>query len=205
MDQEEPLLIKNMRVDRSLLAKSFTQRCRTEECLSWCCTSGVWVDLREKDRILENADKIKPLLPPDRRDEANWFDGERDSHLDFPSGWGEGTAVVDDPTHPAGETCVFLRPDDRRCALQSAAIANGEGPWGLKPFFCVLHPLTTEGGLLRLDDGNEIYNEGGHCQRANVEAAPLYVTFRTELEFVLGQDGYQELARIAEGHSQVED
>jgi hypothetical protein len=202
--QEEPLLIKNRRVDRKLLGQTSTQRCQTQECHSWCCTGGVWVDLDEKDRILENADSIKPVLPPDRRDVSKWFDGERDCHLDFPSGWGEGTSVVEDPTHPAGETCIFLRPEDRRCAIQSSSLANGENPWRLKPFFCILHPLTTDEGLLTLDDDNEIYIEGGHCQRPNGVETPLYVTFKAELEFALGQDGYQALVEIAEGRMRVE-
>jgi hypothetical protein len=203
--QDEPLRINNRRVDRKLLGRSATQRCLTRECQSWCCTGGVWVDLGEKDRILASAEKIKPFLPADRQEESKWFDGERDSHLDFPSGWGEGTAVVADPTHPAGETCVFLRPEDRRCAIQSASLANGEGPWSLKPYFCILHPLTTDNGELKLDDENEIYIEGGHCQRPNPVEVPYHETFRAELEYALGQDGYQKLVKLAEGPSQSED
>lgn len=204
MNQDQPLLIEGRPVDRKLLGRLSTQRCVTDECQSWCCTGGVWVDLQEKEKILANAEKIKPLLPPGRRDESIWFDGERDSHLDFPSGWGEGTTVVLDPTHPAGETCIFLRPEDRRCAIQAASLANGEDPWSLKPFFCILHPLTTDDGVLRLDDDNEIYTEGGHCQRPHGQPVPLHVTFRSEMEFALGKAGYQKLVHLAENQTRTD-
>ncbi len=197
MTDAEPLVIKGRRVDRKLLEPRPTQRCTTPECHSWCCMGGVWLDLGQKETILANAARIKPFLPPDRREEKQWFDGEREAHVDYPSGWGEGTTVVDDPTHPAGVTCIFLRPEDRYCALQMTSIACGEDPWSLKPFYCILHPLTIEGDLILLDDANFIYEEGGHCQREHRESVPLYVTFRAELTLVLGEDGYEELKRLA--------
>ena len=107
--------------------------------------------------------------------------------------------MVDDPTHPAGTTCVFLRPEDRYCALQTASIASGDPPWSLKPFYCILHPLTLEDDHLQLDDSNEIYHEGGHCQRPQDRETPLFVTFRAELEHVLGEDGYADLLRRVGG------
>jgi len=195
----ESLTIKGKRVGINVLEAKATQRCITTECQSWCCTGGVWIDSWEKEKILAQAEKVKPHLPEGRRDETRWFDGERDNHLDFPSGWGEGTAVVDDPTHPAGTTCIFLRPADRYCALQTASIANGDHPWSFKPFYCILHPLTIEHDHLHLDDANEIYHEGGHCQRPHDRETPLFVTFRAELEHVLGEDGYADLLRRVGG------
>ncbi|MEK7784783.1 MAG: hypothetical protein AAB658_05050, partial [Chloroflexota bacterium] len=144
-----------------------------------------------------NAELIKPHLPPDRRSEALWFDGEQDDHLDFPSGRGEGTSVVQDPTHRAGQTCLFLRPEDRYCALQAASLANGQHPWSLKPFYCALHPLTMEGGFVHLDDENEIYIEGGHCQRSSSELVPLHVLFESELRLALEDEGYEVLSQLA--------
>ncbi|MBI3241326.1 MAG: hypothetical protein HYZ49_03435 [Chloroflexi bacterium] len=196
-DETEPLRINGRLVERQLLEARPTQRCRIAECQSWCCTGGVWVDLWEKEKILANAEMIKPHLPLDRRDEALWFDGEQDSHLDFPSGRGEGTSVVSDPTHRAGETCIFLRPEDRYCALQSASLANGQHPWSLKPFYCALHPLTLENNVVQLDDANEIYIEGGHCQREAANSAPLWLTFESELRLALGDEGYEVLKREA--------
>lgn len=194
-----PVFVKGKQIDRKLLEARFTQRCATAECNSWCCMGGVWVDSWEKEKILENAGRVKPFLPPDRQDETKWFDGETDDHPDFPSGRGEGTTVIDDPGHPAGSTCIFLRPQDRYCALQTASIAHGEDPWSLKPFYCILHPLTLDGDLIQLDDENFVYEEGGHCQRDHDEPTPLCATFKAELTFVLGEDGYDELIRLASG------
>lgn len=196
-DSKESLTINGKQVDRKLLEARPTQRCTTSDCQSWCCTGGVWVDLGEKEKILTHAEMIKPHLPADRRDESQWFDGQFDDDPDYPSGRGEGTQVVQDAAHPAGQTCVFLRPEDRYCALQVASIANGQHPWSLKPYYCALHPITITRNCVQLDDDNEIYIEGGHCQRANSIAVPLYVTFEGELRLALGDDGYDELKRAA--------
>lgn len=196
-DGTEPLAIDGKRIDRRLLEKRLSQRCNVAECQSWCCTGGVWLDLGQKENILANADMIKPYLPPERRDESQWFDGEIEEHPDYPSGRGEGTTVVADLTHPAGQTCIFLRPGDRHCALQVASTANGQHPWALKPFYCALHPIAMEGDLVQLDDDNEIYLEGGHCQRPGAEPIPLYSLFESELRMVLGDERYEELRRVA--------
>ncbi len=197
-DDGEPLLINGKHIQRKLLETRRTQRCLTAECQSYCCSGGVWVDLAERDKILANAAQVKPYLPPERRDESKWFDGVQEDDVDFPSGRGEGTAVVDDLTHKAGYTCIFLRPEDRYCALQFSSIVRGEHPWTLKPFYCALHPITTEGDSVELDDENEIYAEGGHCQRVTSAPMPLYITFEGELRLVLGDSGYEELKRVAE-------
>ncbi len=196
-DQTEPLMIDGKQIDRKLLETRLSARCRVAECQSWCCTGGVWLDLGQKDNILANAEMIKPFMPPDRRDLSQWFDGELEEHADYPSGWGEGTRVVTDRTHPAGQTCIFLRPEDRFCALQVASTTNGQHPWALKPFYCALHPITMEGDLILLDDDNEIYLEGGHCQRPGSEPMPMYELFEGELRLVLGDDRYEELKRLA--------
>jgi hypothetical protein len=196
-DDQNFLQVKDKRVELQLIEPSATQRCHIPQCQAWCCTGGVWIDSGERDRILANAEKIKPFMRPERRDPAKWFDGERDESPDYPTGWGEGTSVVTDETHPAGTTCIFLRPEDRYCAIQSASMANGEHPWSLKPFYCILHPITMDGNAFSLDDDNEIYIEGGHCQGPSETARPLMDTFDSELKFVLGEDGYADLQRQA--------
>jgi Zn-finger nucleic acid-binding protein len=200
-DSRDWITINDRRVDRRLLEARPTQRCRTEECQSWCCTGGVWLDVKERDKILANAELIKPHLPPDRRDESRWFEGE-DEHPDYPTGRAVGTQVVDDPTHRAGHTCLFLRPEDRYCALQVTSLANSQHPWSLKPFYCALHPITTEYDQVMLDDDNEIYTEGGNCQRAAETALALYEVFENELKLVLGEEGYEMLKRAVEENNQ---
>lgn len=199
MDNPNGLIqVKGKWIEPKLLEHRETERCFIPDCQAWCCTGGVWVDLGEKEKILANAERIKPFLPADRHDESKWFDGEVEPDSDYPSGWGEGTTVIDDATHPAGTTCIFLRPEDRYCAIQSASMAGGEHPWSLKPYYCVLHPLTIEDDLIQLDDTNTIYIEGGHCQRPHTTGTPLFETFKSELVFALGEDGYDSLQQAAQ-------
>src|SRR5215831_6376308 len=193
----EPLIIRGQVVDRGMLASLSTTRCRLEECQSYCCSGGVYIHTSQVDDILAHKELIIPHLPPDRQDPALWFDGKIEPDLDYPeAGPCMGTGVVQDPTHPTGTTCIFLT-SDRRCALQTASIAAGEHPWRFKPFYCALHPLEIIGGALKLADDNELYKEGGNCQRPAGELIPVYALFDVETKFVLGEEGYAELEAIA--------
>ena len=176
-------------------------RCRVEECQSACCGHGVHLDLADASRIMAEADLVKPLLPPDRWDVDNWFDGDVGADPDFPSGYRVGTQVIADPRHPAGTRCIFLRPDNR-CALQAASIAQKRHPWDLKPFYCALFPITVEADTVSLDDENAIYALGGTCQRAATIPTPLYRIFKDELVLALGQEGYAELCSIAQSRQE---
>ncbi|MBI5715232.1 MAG: hypothetical protein HZC38_17680 [Chloroflexi bacterium] len=182
-------------VSKRLLATEPKQRCEISECEARCCAGGVLISLSHKEKILAHAALIQPHLPEERRDPALWFDGVLVQDADFPDGVAEGTHVVDDPTHPASETCIFLRPQDRYCALQMTSIVNDQHPWSLKPFFCALHPVTLDNGCVILDENNVIYQNGGHCQRASVITKPLYETFDVELQLILGEADYNELLK----------
>jgi hypothetical protein len=153
------------------------------------------------DDILAHQDLIKPLLPPERRDPAQWFEGDEGLDTDYPeAGTGTGTAVVEDPTHPAGQTCIFLLPESRYCALQSAGMANGEHPWRFKPFYCALHPLGLDGEELVLVEQSEMYLDGGSCNRStDGSVIPVYKLFEPEAKLVLGEAGYAALEAVAEG------
>jgi hypothetical protein len=195
-ENKEWLSIGELLVDASLLESRAIGRCRTSECQACCCGHGVWVDLADASRIVQEADLIKPHLPTDRHDVSTWFGVEIDADTDFPSGYGVGTETVQDPNHPIGAHCVFLRPD-RRCALQVASIAAGRHPWDLKPFYCGLYPLVLWSNRVYLDEGNAIYKLGGTCTRAEPVPVPLYQLLKEELVLALGQEGYNQLCAIA--------
>lgn len=199
----QPIKVGAWKVDPRLLETRKVARCRLGECRAACCGHGVYVDLANVSRIREEADLVKPHLPPTRRDVSHWFDDEVNADSDFPSGYKVGTQVIPDPHHVAGSRCVFLRPDNR-CALQVATIAVGRHPWALKPYYCALFPLVTEGDTLVLDDENEIYMVGGTCQRADAAPAPLYEIFKDELVLALGPEGYDQLCSIASARAGVD-
>lgn len=193
----EPPVINGLRLDPRLLESRLVRRCNLDECQAHCCTGGVWIDVGQAAALIRDAQRIRPYLSADRQDELTWFDGAVEADSDYPSGYGMGTRIVEDASHPVGTACVFLLPD-RRCALQAAALDQGLHPWTWKPTFCALHPITVTGGRVELDDANEIYQEGGSCQRCSEEAVPLYRLFEDELVLALGADGYAQLVEWAE-------
>ncbi len=185
-----------LKVDPRLLEVRPVAGCRLAECRAACCGHGVYVDLAHADRIVEEAELIKPHLPRDRHDVDNWFDGRVEEDSDFPSGYRVGTQNIPDPGHPSGRRCIFLRSDNF-CALQVTSMAQGKHPWDLKPFYCALYPLVLLGDTLQLDDENDLYLLGGTCQRAEGVSTPLYEVFKQEVVLALGQEGYEQLRSLA--------
>jgi hypothetical protein len=192
------LIIDGIAVDAALLEARPVRRCAVAECQSHCCTGGVYISTAQADDILAHRDLIQPHLPYPRRDPDLWFDGSREPDDDHPQGGTvTGTTVLPDPTHPAGQGCVFLRPD-RKCALQAAGLAAGEHPWRFKPFYCAMHPLVFVDRRIVLSDDSEIYAEGGSCNRASAgPPVPLYQLFDLELTLALGEGGYKQLQALA--------
>ncbi len=129
----------------------------------------------------------------------------RCDHAERPNGPSVSrVAGVEDPPHPMGANCVFLRPD-RKCGLQVASIAAGEHPWRFKPFYCALHPITFDEGIVVLAEGNELYVDGGSCNRpAPGVLIPVYKLFEMEMKLALGEAGYAELEARADGEQVCE-
>jgi Fe-S-cluster containining protein len=201
-------------VDSRLLEKRPVARCLIGECHAACCSHGVYVDVGDATRIIDEAELIRPHLPADRWDESTWFEGGKSfkgaklKDGDFPTGYKVGTNTLQLPQFSSGTRCVFLR-DDNRCALQRAAIAQGRHPLDLKPFYCALFPIVVlkdtiqlDGkdvleDTIQLDDENELFSIGGTCQRASQEPVALYKLFKDEMMLALGQEGYDDLCALA--------
>jgi hypothetical protein len=194
--------IGDLQVDARVLENRTVGRCRNEECRAMCCSHGVYLDLADAGRIVDEAESIKRHLPEEFHDIDNWFDGDVSEDSDFPSGYRVGTQVVPDPGKLENTSCVFLRPDNK-CALQVASLAQGRHPWDLKPFYCALYPLILLGDKLQLDDDNSLYRNGASCQRPEPELVPLYRLLKDELMLGLGEDGYRQLCAVARQHNQV--
>lgn len=198
------LEINGFEIHDGLLEKKAITRCALAQCKGGCCADGVWVDLHQADRILDQADMIKPHLPPERRDTSTWFAELHDDDPSFPSGKYTGTTTVADASHPSGTTCVFLRPEDRFCAIQYASFVNGHAPWALKPHYCCLFPVVDEHEydernaitrkVLLLDSENDLFSRGGGCY-AECASEPEYVfqIYAEEVALALGIDGYHAL------------
>ena len=197
---DEPLIVNGAAVDAHLLEARPMRHCRLEECQAHCCGGGVSISIQQAEDILAHAELVIPHLPPDRRDPQTWFDWVLEPETDHPDGGTlTNTTVVEDPTHPTGHNCIFLRPD-RKCGLQAASIAAGEHPWRFKPFYCALHPITFDKYVVKLAEQNELYLEGGSCNRPDPAVLiPVYKLFEMEMKLALGEAGYAELEARAGG------
>lgn len=200
-EETTPLVIGGFTIDKSLLECKSIQRCTIRSCQAGCCMDGVWVDMYQATEILDHAALIAPFMPPERRDPDTWFAEAHDDDPAFPSGAYIGTTNVTDPSHPAGRTCVFLRPSNRYCAIQSACEANGRASWSLKPYYCCLYPLVDEqrdgAPLLILDEENSLYQHGAGCYEVSALAQPIFQIYAEETAFALGVGGYRELCERA--------
>jgi hypothetical protein len=200
-NQPDPIAVNGWRIDNTLLEQKSITRCEIAQCKGGCCADGVWVDMGQARDILSHAELIMPFMPEERRDTASWFAEHYDDDPAFPSGEYIGTTTVVDTTHPGGTTCVFLRPEDRYCAIQAASIANGMHAWELKPHYCCLYPLVDEYDIeagtktLQLDSGNTLFDHGGGCYRECDTTQHVFQVYAEETAIVLGIDGYTELCQ----------
>jgi hypothetical protein len=200
----EELIINGYIIDQKLLAKKAITRCQIARCKGGCCADGVWVDYDHAQKVLANAGLIQPFMPIERRNPDTWFAELHDDDPAFPSGQYIGTTTVVDSSHPSGTTCVFLRPDDRYCAIQASSFARGRPSWELKPYYCCLFPVVDEYvdaddkplpvKRLTLDDENDLFNRGGGCyEDCAGEAQFMFQIYAEEVALSLGVEGYREL------------
>ncbi|HXG01217.1 MAG TPA: DUF3109 family protein [Bacteroidota bacterium] len=153
-------------------------------CTAQCCTSGVWVDLGERDTIMRHASIIKQHMDETQtQDETQWFEVGIEEDPDFPSGHCVGTAVVNNK-------CTFLDTFGR-CTLQLAAVAAGEHKWAWKPLYCVLFPIVIENGVVEFDP--MLQGEQTCCSVKDKFDIPLFAACKEELVHLLGREGYRQL------------
>jgi Fe-S-cluster containining protein len=153
-------------------------------CRGRCCLYGADVDLSEQNRILKNADLIRRMMDETQdRESANWFENPF-KDADFPSGQAITTRLHND-------RCVFLNQEGR-CVVQIAESEVGD----LKPFFCRAYPLCIDSGTLTIDDEN-CPEEVGCCGVIGNGALTIFDVCTFELKYVLGEDGLNELRKVA--------
>ena len=172
-------------VSTQLLGCRFSSGCAMSNCRGSCCSGGVSVDLRHRDRVLaEAALVLRYMDATQERDTTKWFESEEIPDADFPSGAAASTRVVNGG-------CVFL---DARglCVLHAA---EAESP-GLKPFFCRTYPIALVNGVLTVE--HDYCPDETHCC-GPVEDGPLTIfdVCAEELAFMLGERGARELREAA--------
>jgi len=174
-------------IDPVLFEKGFTDGCGPFSCEATCCEGGVYVDLHEKENVLDHRAMILNYMDETQpHDSSNWFEAESEDDQDFSSGKSIGTKIYSDK-------CAFLNKVGM-CSLQIAGTKEGIGPWALKPFFCVAFPITVVEGVLTFDD----YQQGSSqcCSVEDTNRSTLVDACKVELEFMLGEQTYQRLKEI---------
>jgi hypothetical protein len=182
--------LPSMKIDPLVFQAKFPPRCCLDQCKSRCCKGGVWADLREKEAILENAERFLPYLRPEARDPASWF-GETNEDPDCPS----GTAVE---TNVAGDYCVFFHPD-HGCSLQKAAVELGRHEWEFKPRFCVMFPLVVCEGVLTVDEDMEDV----WCMKRENRTGPILPAVEREVNYLFPAETARRLLAAAYGEEEA--
>ncbi len=126
-------------VDVAIFRLRYFARCmECTFCGDACCNHGVDLDLGERDRILAEAESLKPLVP---FPVEQWFEPEEWDDPEFESGRHTRTASIDG-------ACVFKARGGRGCVLHRWALENGRDYHTIKPRFSSLFPVTHDQGVL---------------------------------------------------------
>ena len=169
------------RVDAAIFGLHYFTHC-TEcgFCNDSCCSYGVGVDLPNVTRLLEHGDALEAFVGSSQ---ATWF-GTLSYDDDYPGGAFRRTVVKDN-------ACVFLNRQGRGCMIHSYALKRGIDYHVLKPMYCALFPLTSEGSLLLPSE--EVVDGTLVC----LSCGPtLYRGVRAELEHYFGAAFVSELDAI---------
>ncbi len=187
MNDYTTITIAGRQIDTALIDRGFVAGSSMMGCDGSCCRSGVYMDIHERERILEHRDDIKRYMDETQtKNEAQWFEVEILEDMDFASGHAVGSALHN-------EKCAFLTKHGR-CSIQLMEQGEGLPRFSVKPFYCVLYPITIDRGVITFDD----YIERRECCSMAAQA-PMSVleVCREELVYLIGQDGYNELCGVA--------
>ncbi len=184
MEKPPVLKVNGYEVDPMLFSHGFSKGSGPYQCDGTCCCDGVWVDIKEKDQVLKEKDLIKKYMDETQnKNHEEWF-AEYWKDPDFPSGAAVGTTVYK-------KNCVFLNKEGR-CVIQVAATQEGRDRWDIKPFYCVLFPVSVAENTLTFDEHME--EEGTSCCNVFPEyQTPMFEACKDELVYAVGEEGYQQM------------
>jgi len=170
------------------LSPEFSERrklqlhCNTEACNAKCCSEGCFLTIHDARRIIALGDAIQPYLV-EPYDFSQW-NISRPGYISTP---------VRHPYAP-DEQCWFLM-NNKLCAIHSYALDQGSAVESVKPYFCLMFPLT----LVDIDiNVNEIAVDPKAYDTCLVEAEqekPMYEILESDLRRVIGDQWYEELKR----------
>lgn len=178
-----------------------------------CCSHGAFfTDADDENRTKNAAAKLTPeTWQHYRRGFKNY------TEMDTVDGTKPARRTA---TQSEGGPCVFLNDADFAggggCALHAQALRDGVHPLTYKPDVCWQLPVRREQDWTKRPDGSKYllstltefdrrgWGPGGHeldwwCTSspdAHVGTEPMYLSYGPELIALIGQDAYDELARL---------
>jgi|YelNatPaOPRAMG01_1025707.scaffolds.fasta_scaffold02228_5 hypothetical protein len=183
--------IIGVKMEDRILKEGFVHPDGPVACTSKCCRHGVYLDPGERDRILSHSKLIKKYIDDSQTGDVDrWFDNTELEDNDFPSGKCVSTMIYNGK-------CAFL--DSRgRCVLQVTEEEENLGQFTLKPYYCVLFPITKTNGIFEYDDLCEgecdCCTANPHSDRTMVEVCKI------EFEYALGKEKYNEMLLNLKGY-----
>jgi hypothetical protein len=177
-----PEIIGRFRLGSEFFVKrKLVNRC-LKECATNCCDEGVFLTPYDAQQIVERCEEIQPYL-------RKPFDfGMWDlSHPAFIT-----TPVLDEGA--PSQQCWFFT-GGRRCALHSFALDKNVPLRSVKPFFCVLFPLTLVDIDINVTEIMVDIKAYKTCLVEGEQESWLYEQFEPELRRIIGDEGYSELRR----------
>ncbi len=183
MDSSAPIVIGPYRFSPEFFQKTrLVNRCKIS-CAQECCNEGCFLTIHDARRVLARRDQIQPYLV-EPFDFESW-DLSRPADIATPVR-AEGTPE---------QQCWFLRAN-KHCALHSFALDHGLPVDSIKPYFCLMFPLT----LVDIDiNVNEITVDNKAYSTCLIEGnheTYLYQQFETELRQYVGDDTFSEIERL---------
>ncbi|MGC8595458.1 MAG: DUF3109 family protein [Candidatus Kryptoniota bacterium] len=187
------LEISGIRLESRLLKEGFVHPDGPIACTSKCCAHGVYLDPQERDRILSYSNLIKKYIDASQTDNVDsWFDNMEEEDQDFPSGKCVSTMIYNGK-------CVFL-DSKGRCVLQITEKEEGLGKFTLKPYYCVLFPITKSNGVFEYD--NLCEGECDCCTATSQSDRNMVEICQTEFEYAIGKEKYNEMLLKLKGFSE---
>lgn len=181
-----------------------------------CCNHGAYLsDRADEKRVRQYAKELTPELWQ-LHDEAV-RPGSKKLDIFVKE---ELDGEVRNKTRVVDGACIFANRDGFAggigCALHALALAKGLNPLQTKPEVCWQLPVRREQEWVDRPDGTQIlrstlaefdrrgWGEGGHdldwyctsSPEAHVGGAAMYLSYAAELIALIGQDAYDELARV---------
>ena len=190
-EQPPSLIVQGFTISPDLFRMGYPDGGGPCTCASTCCEGGVYLDVRERDRILEHRELIKRHMDETQNlNEQAWFEPGEILDGDFPSSRCAGTEVHNG-------RCAF-QDKYGRCSIQVATTEEGLGRWYLKPLYCILYPIEVTGGVVGHDD--MLQDQRSCCTVSPSFHTPIYQACRDELLHLVGDEGYSEIDRHYRTH-----